>query len=332
MSVPTHIEATVTQEHHANTDKLITKFEQDGYVVVEEILHPERCAELLKFIISSFGTTSQDFIIASDYRLHTPLELNPLTMDSMQQIVKPAHLLLSHFLTEKQCLAELSSITVFPNAAAQNLHPDERNVGKYLVSIFVNLAPTSSESGALLIVPGSHHTPGKDYPPEAAIPVEVPAGSAVFMNSKTTHAGGGNCSVDRIRPVFYFSLGDPDLKGPTYSIREDVKAMDITLNDLSPEVAEDFSCNLDTIPRLNPNVDLLTSELKNNEVFLIRNNELMGSLDITPEIVWTLDVIKKIADDDTAYSIAELSEQMGSPPEALLQVCRQLRYDQVISW
>ena len=38
------------------------------------------------------------------------------------------------------------------------------------------------------------------------------------MDSRLLHSGTANTSHSKIRPVFYFSFGAADLKGPVYSI------------------------------------------------------------------------------------------------------------------
>lgn len=209
---------------------LITQYEKDGYGIVEDIISEDQCIELFQFIISSYGTTEPDYIIAPKHRIHCPLKLNTLTRSSITDVLKPAYKMLDDFLQGEQALVELSSITVFPHAEGQNLHPDERNVGKYITSVFVNLAPTHADAGSLWIVPGSHKVQDKEFTLSEAIPIELPMGSAIFMNSKTWHCGGENRSKDKVRPVFYFSFGDTQLSGPTYSIRQDVRALNLTLD------------------------------------------------------------------------------------------------------
>ena len=49
----------------------------------------------------------------------------------------------------------------------------------------------------------------------------LPKGSSVLMDSRVVHSGTANTSHDCMRPVFYFSFGEKDISGPTYSIRSE---------------------------------------------------------------------------------------------------------------
>ncbi len=197
---------------------MYARFQRDGYVVAKSILDADTCSALLDQILEDTRSGSESFVLQSAFRLHTPLRPTSTVRGAVCSIVDAGFPVLDAFLPKERHLAELSSLTVFPGAEAQVVHPDETNEGRFLVTCFANLFASSAECGALHVVPRSHKNPLVGRQASEAIPIEAPAGSVVFMNSKTHHFGGANTTKDRIRPVFYVSFGDQMLSGPTYSI------------------------------------------------------------------------------------------------------------------
>jgi len=191
--------------------------DEQGYFVVEKALDDEESRALLQEVIATFATASRTGIRKAKFRVHAPLDMTPRVFRSVQTVLSRGYDTVRSFLPRERYLVELSSITAFPGAGAQAIHRDEFDVGKGIVSVFVNLAPTARGVGALVIVPGTHRN--TDPPTGTPLYLELPAGSAVFMNGKVAHAGTENTSADRFRPVFYFSIGDSDMKGPVYSIK-----------------------------------------------------------------------------------------------------------------
>ena len=212
-------------------------FHRDGFVVCRELFTAEECGELLSEVVAGWGSYPSSYLHAARFRRHQPLEMSSVVRSAVCRLAHEGESVLGAFLGPSTALAELSSITVFPGAEAQVIHHDEFVEGKRLISIFVNLAPTTKEAGALIVCPGSHAPP---LPNERGEPVsvELPAGSAVFMNGKLRHGGGANTAADRFRPVFYASFGDLDIAGPVYSIRDDHRAR-YTLDNFLPRAFAD---------------------------------------------------------------------------------------------
>ena len=99
---------------------------------------------------------------------------------------------------------------------------------KRLVTIFINLLDVDEKSGPLLVISGSQNYTWEDYsssPRHLALEdfrvMTLPRGSSVLMDSRVLHSGTANTSLDCMRPVFYFSFGEKDINGPTYSIRKE---------------------------------------------------------------------------------------------------------------
>ena len=191
--------------------------DEQGFFVVEKALDDEECRAVLQEVIATFSTASRTPIRKNDFRVHAPLNMTPRVFRGVQSALARGYDTVRSFLRRESYLVELSSITAFPGAGAQALHRDEYDLGKYIVSAFVNLAPTARGVGALAVIPGTHVN--DDRPSGVPQYLELPAGSVVFINGKVCHAGTENTSADRFRPVFYFSIGDSDMKGPVYSIQ-----------------------------------------------------------------------------------------------------------------
>lgn len=193
------------------------RFERDGFFVLEAILPPALSTELFQEVLAAFSDSSWSHTIEGTFRAHCPLKLTPSVKSAIELALHQGHEAIDPFLFRRKLLVELSSITVFPNARAQEMHSDEQDPDKRVVTVFLNLFPTAEETGPLCVIPGSHRfTESVTAMPRLLL---LPAGSAVFMNGKLRHAGLENRSVDRIRPVVYASFGDDDAVGPTYSIR-----------------------------------------------------------------------------------------------------------------
>lgn len=222
---------------------MLARFERDGFVIVEGLLDAAECAELMEQILADTRAGHSSSIRQRECRLHTPLTLKNHVRAGLTSIVDAAEGVLAGYLKRQQYLCELSSITIFPYAQPQGLHVDEPNRERYLVSCFVNLGATSADGGALRVVPGSHLLPLDQVDTaeleRQAVAVELDAGGLVIMSSKLWHAGGGNSSTDRVRPVFYASFGDADLQGPVYSIRSEYRQsfewMDFSSAAIAPE-------------------------------------------------------------------------------------------------
>ncbi len=87
-----------------------------------------------------------------------------------------------------------------PSVFQNSFHRDfPRHLDGFLASVnaFVALSPFTPESGATLVVPGSHQRatrPSDVCITRRAVPVECAAGSIIFFDSTLWHAGGRNTS------------------------------------------------------------------------------------------------------------------------------------------
>ena len=89
----------------------------------------------------------------------------------------------------------------------------------------MNLFEVGEQCGALIVVPHSHKNGNTQVEGNESLSTKkreqkmiLPPGSSVLMDSRLVHAGTENTTMNSIRPVFYFSFGEIDIKGPAYSI------------------------------------------------------------------------------------------------------------------
>ena len=104
-------------------------------------------------------------------------------------------------------LSGTTSMHLLPGETAQLLHADDGMISlprphpATLVTTLWALSPFTAENGATMVVPGSHRFESMPRPGEQheAVPVEMPAGSAVVLHGSTWHGGGTNSSEDHER-------------------------------------------------------------------------------------------------------------------------------------
>ncbi|MBL4634063.1 MAG: phytanoyl-CoA dioxygenase family protein [Kofleriaceae bacterium] len=315
-------------------ESITEQFVQDGYFVVPELLGPEHCAELLADIVESFHSSPPTPIKEPTFRRHSPLALSESVNEAISMALEYGYTPLANFLKTQQELVELSSITVFPNAAAQALHRDEANEGHYLVSVFINLAETRADTGALTLIPASHHLDigGRGEP----IAIEVPAGSAVFMNSKLLHNGAANTSSDRIRSVLYFTMGETGLYGPPYSILDEVAQQALTLEQLQPRLGQSrIAANADSRPQLLPDCSILlplSSEDSRTKLLLCQNNKIRRTLVLDKHQDTWIDLLQEIECHPRELSIADLAQRHKLALPATIESIATLARDGWLCW
>ncbi len=309
-------------------------FEEQGFFVIPALVGVESCRELQREIIAAFDSSPQTVIKEPAFRRHTPLPLTEGVLDTLDLVLQHGHSVLSNFLKNQQELVELSSISVFPHAKAQALHRDEANTGHYLASVFINLADTSADGGALQLIPGSHRM--EEGGVGEAIAMELPRGSALFMNSKLLHGGGANTTSDRIRSVFYFTVGEANLYGPPYSILASVAKQGLTLDQLKPREGQGrVACDKDSRPQLRSDCRILmplSEEDGRTELYLCVNSRVWRRLLLGDDDEKTVDLLQCIECHPRELTIADLAERFALPRAELLKRVSTLAADGWLCW
>lgn len=187
------------------------RVERDGYVIVHELLEPDRCARLVREIdrIERERSTphgANDFEGFRTRRIFNLIAHGPLFHEV---VIDPTLLaIVEAILGEGFLLSGTTSMHIEPGETDQLLHPDDGMVTlprphpPTMVTALFALSAFRAENGATRLIPGSHRDPAIMPSPASqadAIRAEMPAGSAVILNASTFHGGGANttANVDR---------------------------------------------------------------------------------------------------------------------------------------
>ncbi|HEX4826391.1 MAG TPA: phytanoyl-CoA dioxygenase family protein [Candidatus Polarisedimenticolaceae bacterium] len=258
-------------------------------------------------------------------------------------MLEPAYYTAEVFLGSDRRLVELSSITVFPGAESQPFHPDETNPETSLLSVFVNLAATHRAAGALRVIPHSHLTSSEvvrahsSFDESRAEVLELPAGSATFMNSKLVHSGGANTSRDRIRAVLYFTFGKPGLRGPAYSILPDVEDLKLSLEAFSPRAGlRRDGWTQESKPRLHEGYKLtrgFPETIHSAKVYLVDEfDEIVRGIELDPPDEWIAVVLRDVSSHGGHWTARNLAEHANVDVGMVLQALGTLGRDGWLSW
>lgn len=184
-------------------------FEQNGYVVLPEIVSREAIASLTAALLrleaeKGFGYAKTSFEGRKTVRINNLLVHDPLFWSVPLQADVLA--LAESLLDKELLLSSLCSLTLGPGQEAQPLHEDTQQIplprprAPLAVNALWALSDFTEENGATHIVPGSHKAPSA--PPYGADDIEtvqatMKAGSVMLFDSALWHKGGANTSNAR---------------------------------------------------------------------------------------------------------------------------------------
>lgn len=171
---------------------------EDGYVIIENLLSPERCAEIKAEALphldhqgrNSFEghKTQRVYDVLSKTRLTDELAVHPRILGIMDKIFCPNYL-----------LSQSQIINILPGETAQPLHYDG---GFYRIprprpplgaATIWAVDDFTQKNGATQIVPQSHlWDSGRAPKREETIAAVMPAGSVLFFIGTSWHGGGDN--------------------------------------------------------------------------------------------------------------------------------------------
>ena len=206
------------------TAEQIETFERDGYLVVDDVLPAEKVTELLG-VVERLAMRLQD----SPHRKDVfGLDVRPLVTedDAFLQLMEwpETFPLAVRFLGHWNLQLTTSHLIMVPP------NPEQRNTGWHDdggkpffhvngIKPFMNLKVgfflrdlLEDNMGSLMVVPGSHRTPGRPAwddgacDPRGAVELKLKAGSAVIFQQGVWHAGAPNLS-QQTRVVLYFGYG-----------------------------------------------------------------------------------------------------------------------------
>ena len=208
---------------HALTDEERLRFDEDGYLVVEDALPPSVVTQL-EALVDELGAARADEV-EEDGRLHLRdfLKFHPAFFDlldwpstfpkiwgvlgwNIQLYI--AHIDITPPLPELQRKA--ARLGWHQDSGRVNIELETEPQPRISMKVGYFLTDTSElGSGNFWVIPGSHRRNSLDMPenklanPEGAIPICVKPGSAVFFDRRLWHSRSQNHS-DFIRKVIFY--------------------------------------------------------------------------------------------------------------------------------
>lgn len=192
--------------------------QRDGFVVLRDLFEADEVARMRAEIDTLLrvrpegrnafeGLKTQRLYAVIDKTLMcNPLVEHPLVLGLLDRLFAPNYL-----------LSQLQAINILPGEKAQPLHCDD---GFYKVprprpalgaATVMALDDFTKDNGATVVIPGSHLWDGREptaAEAESALPVIMPAGSAVLFLGTLWHGGGENRS-DRPRMALTAQYCEP---------------------------------------------------------------------------------------------------------------------------
>ena len=175
----------------------------DGYVILEEILEPAHRLELVAALAPFEAQhprgrngfegerSTRVYALAGKGEVFMRLAEHPCIVALLDRLLLPNWL-----------LSTFQSIRLYPGESAQAWHTDDgfylipRPRGRLAVSVIWAVEDFTADNGATEVVPGSHRW-ADEHPEQqgaAAVPVIMPAGSAVVFDAALWHRRGDNRS------------------------------------------------------------------------------------------------------------------------------------------
>ncbi len=215
-------------------------YNENGYLAVSDVLSPAEVSELQR--VTDELVESTRFMTESDERfdlepghtaddvrvrrikrpsLHHDLYMSMLhhdaILDMVAQLIGPSIRFTGEKLNMKS--AEFGSVVEWHQDWGFMPHTNDD-----LLAVGIAIDDTTTENGALLVIPGSHHQPVYDhhedgyfvgavgrehFDPADAVPVEVPAGGISIHHIRMLHGSPPNTS-DLPRRVLFLELAAAD--------------------------------------------------------------------------------------------------------------------------
>jgi ectoine hydroxylase-related dioxygenase (phytanoyl-CoA dioxygenase family) len=177
----------------------LAALERDGFVVLEDLIDRERCAQIRAEAARLTDKTGANaFEGHKTQRVYAPLSKTRAIDDLIDHPRVLA--LLDAILLPNYLLSQAQLINILPGEAAQMLHHDDAfyrlpRPWKAVHAAFIAAIDDFTEqNGATLVVPGSHQWSDRLPTREQSVPCVMRAGSAVFFLGSLWHGGGANRS------------------------------------------------------------------------------------------------------------------------------------------
>jgi ectoine hydroxylase-related dioxygenase (phytanoyl-CoA dioxygenase family) len=184
---------------------VVTALERDGYAVVPDMLTPAELETARRELDACLGTTPLGRDDFEGRRTRRVYALFAKTRAFDGAATHPLVLAVLDRVLGQYQLSAPTGIDIGPGEVAQPLHPDDaiypipRPHPELVVNVMWPLVDFTEANGATRIVAGSQRWVDERPDPQTpTIPIEMPAGSALFYLGNLWHGGGAN-HTDRRR-------------------------------------------------------------------------------------------------------------------------------------
>lgn len=176
----------------------LAQLREDGYIVLRDLIPAEAC-EAIRAETARLAEHKgrNPFEGVRTQRVYSPLT-KTRAMDDLVDHPRVLALLDALF-PPNYLLSQAQIINILPGEAAQPLHHDDAfyrlpRPGHDVHAAFIcAIDPFTADNGATMVVPGSHKWDATRVPDRSeAVPLALPAGSAVFFLGSLWHGGGAN--------------------------------------------------------------------------------------------------------------------------------------------
>lgn len=202
---------------------LLARFEQDGWVVVPDVLDAAGTARARAALVAAASaseargmpTRIEDLDPGGrNVRIYDLIEHDPVFVDLVRHPRVLA--LVGPLLDDDVSISNVTANIALPGSGSMNAHNDQSTVmpepwpTRYCMNAIWCLDDVDEGNGATRYLPGSHRfTCFAEVPEDPKVgmaPFEARAGSVILMDGRLWHTSGANTSADRERAmafVFY---------------------------------------------------------------------------------------------------------------------------------
>lgn len=182
----------------AIVDADIAALDRDGYLIWENLLGADECAQIKETVAPWLAHTGRNSF--EGHRTQRVYSLLSRTRVCDRLVDHPRVLaVLDRLLMDNYLLSALQAINIQPGETAQLAHHDDgfypipRPREPLAAATIWAIDDFTADNGATVLYPGSHRWGRRrPEPDDPAIPVVMPAGSCVFFVGTLWHGGGAN--------------------------------------------------------------------------------------------------------------------------------------------
>ncbi len=204
--------APVTDQHPVSTltPYQIQLFRHNGFLKLPNVLPKDTVEQLKETILGDIQNEVEPIVRAPNgqiVRISALVERDPIFLETASSplVLDPLESLLGpniELITNRHNHATLRTASEYK----ENMHRDVKQWSRTIFTVLFYLQETTVENGCTVAVPGSHHFSGLDgrlreheWTPEVleqAVPVPMPEGGMLVIDSMIMHGAGENKTTD----------------------------------------------------------------------------------------------------------------------------------------